>query len=413
MPRHDAHADPLDPAVAEDLRRLEAALCGGESADGELVRLVEAVRADVAPPTLAFRTSLDERVAAGFPAGGGPRAWAAAVGHRLAALPLPLSPGPALGLAAAALIALVVGIGVLRDTGTTNNAATFSQGTVSSSVAKEAAPSSAAAAGAVPRQDNATREVVPQSGPVVPQSSPVAPTAAGTGTPSFGRKVQQSTRLALTADKGKLQATADGVVQVTQSAGGIVEQSDVNATDTGGTADFTLSIPTAKARDTVRRLSALAHVSAVNQSATDITGSFVAVVDRLSDARAERRALLKSLDAARTPGGIARLKGQIAANRNEIAGLKGQLNGLRHRADNTTVLVSLAAAEDKGSATPSTGGWSAGDAAKDALRVLEVAFGVLLVAIAVAVPLGLLVLPAAVGTRVARRRRREHALDAG
>lgn len=395
MSRHDRHAEPLDPAVVEDLRRLEAALGGSASADPELLRLVEAVRADGAPPSLAFRQSLDDRVAAGFPAGGGPRAWTAVLRARLAMLPL--SPGPALGLAATALIALVV-FGVLRDTGTGGPAPDAVVSSTLDSAARQSAP---------PAGAGATMESV-----VPPPSITPAPVTPGTATPPFGRKVQQSTRLTLTADKAKLQKTADDVVQVTQSAGGIVEQSDVNATDTGGTADFTLSIPTAKARATVRRLSALAHVDAVSQSATDITESFVGVVDRLSDARAERRALLKGLDGARTPQDIARLKARIVANRNEIARLNGQLNGLRHRADNTTVLVSLGAEEGVGSTVPSHGGWSAGDAANDALRVLEVAFGVLLVVLAVALPVGLIVLPAAVGTRVARRRRREHALDA-
>ena len=56
--------------------------------------------------------------------------------------------------------------------------------------------------------------------------------------------------------------------------------------------------------------------------------------------------------------------------------------------------------------------WTPGDAADDALRVLEVAAGVALIALAVALPLALLGAPAAVAARWSRRRRREHALDA-
>lgn len=64
---------------------------------------------------------------------------------------------------------------------------------------------------------------------------------------------------------------------------------------------------------------------------------------------------------------------------------------------------------DEGSA--GGGPWNPGDAAGDALRVLEVALGVLLIALAVALPLALILLPAHFGARATRRRRREHALD--
>ena len=61
---------------------------------------------------------------------------------------------------------------------------------------------------------------------------------------------------------------------------------------------------------------------------------------------------------------------------------------------------------------PADDNWTPGDAAHDALRVLEVAAGVALIALAIVVPLALLALPALVGARWTRRRRREHALDA-
>ena len=57
------------------------------------------------------------------------------------------------------------------------------------------------------------------------------------------------------------------------------------------------------------------------------------------------------------------------------------------------------------------GAWTPGDAARDALRVLEVAAGVALVVLALAVPLALLAALAMVSARWATRRRRERALD--
>ena len=58
------------------------------------------------------------------------------------------------------------------------------------------------------------------------------------------------------------------------------------------------------------------------------------------------------------------------------------------------------------------GRWTPGDAAKDAGRVLEVIAGVLVIALAILIPLGILAGLAAYGNRGLTRRRRERALEA-
>jgi hypothetical protein len=71
---------------------------------------------------------------------------------------------------------------------------------------------------------------------------------------------------------------------------------------------------------------------------------------------------------------------------------------------------------DRSAGAPGTeeddGSWTPGDAAHDALRVLEVIAGIALIAAAIAIPLALLGLLTALTLRYTRRRRREHALDA-
>jgi N-methylhydantoinase B/oxoprolinase/acetone carboxylase alpha subunit len=59
-----------------------------------------------------------------------------------------------------------------------------------------------------------------------------------------------------------------------------------------------------------------------------------------------------------------------------------------------------------------SGTWTPGDAARDALRVLEVAAGVILIGLAAGIPLALVGGAAALVARSSRRRRRENALDA-
>jgi hypothetical protein len=60
-----------------------------------------------------------------------------------------------------------------------------------------------------------------------------------------------------------------------------------------------------------------------------------------------------------------------------------------------------------GHASSSGGGWTPADAARDALRVLEVAAGVILVGLAAGIPLALLLGAAWLAAHSTRRRRRE------
>jgi hypothetical protein len=76
--------------------------------------------------------------------------------------------------------------------------------------------------------------------------------------------------------------------------------------------------------------------------------------------------------------------------------------------------VTLIGDRTLGSGDPGDDGssWSPGDAWRDAGRILEVAAGVALIALAVLLPLSLVALAAWVAARQVTRRRRERALDA-
>jgi hypothetical protein len=65
----------------------------------------------------------------------------------------------------------------------------------------------------------------------------------------------------------------------------------------------------------------------------------------------------------------------------------------------------------KSQPAPGGGSWSPGDAARDAVRVLEVSAGVALVGLAVLVPLALLGAAGGLAAGAYRRRRREAALQ--
>jgi hypothetical protein len=225
--------------------------------------------------------------------------------------------------------------------------------------------------------------------------------------------VQRGAELTLPPAAADVQDTADGVVRETQAAGGYVQQSNIATRDGGGggggEATFTLRIPSAHLDDTLGRLSKLAHVGALNQAATDITAQTNQAADLLAEARAERKALLRALGRATTDRQIASLKARLRDNRSQIAQRKGALDAQRRRAELATVDVSVEGT--KATNKHEGGAWTPGDALHDAGRVLEVAGGVALIALAVLIPIAIVALLALLAARQLRRHRRETALD--
>jgi hypothetical protein len=338
-----------DPTVAAELAELDRALAGEDSPLNQLVADVRAQRPQMEP---AFAARLDRMVDDARTAPRRPRwlAWSSLA-----------------GLAAAVIVAVVLVSG---------NDRTPLRG-LSPQVR---APSTAAESGAA--------KSLASPAPVSGQA----------------RKVERTTALALSTDRADVQNVADDVVATTQRFGGIVDSSQTSTSDSEASAVFVLRIPTARLDDAIAALSKLAHVSSLQQGSTDITSSFVSSEARLHDARAERRALLKALARATTTQAIDAIKARLRDNRSQIAQLKGELDALRRRANLARVDVTVAG---NGHASSSGGGWTPADAARDALRVLEVAAGVILVGLAAGIPLALLLGAAWLAAHSTRRRRRE------
>ncbi|MCW3046344.1 MAG: hypothetical protein JWO74_628 [Solirubrobacterales bacterium] len=377
----------LDPLVAEELERLDAALAGSADADPGLEALVRDVRAEAPEMTPAFRGALDDRVRAGFP-----RA------RRFAWRPSRTLLVPALGAAATLLIAVAV-IGLAGGGGGPGGSGGTGKASSSAGTVSGAAPGAASAAPPVTRES-----AVPQ------KSAPVAPPLPLTGGAS-GRQVERAAQLTLTSAPADVQDVADGVIRTAGALGGYVETSQISSSDQGGGASLRLRVPSARLDDAIARLSELAHVGSLTRASTDITAPVVSATSRLGDARAERDALLRALGKATTDREIASLRERLRLNRSQIAALEGELAGLRRRANMATVDVTVEGTGPKAGA--GTGGaWTPKDALHDALRVLEVAAGVTLVACAVLVPLALLAALGALAARGLRRRRRDAALDA-
>jgi hypothetical protein len=269
--------------------------------------------------------------------------------------------------------------------------------------AQPEASSDALKSGSGSASSGATKQAAPPSAAAAPSS----PTPLARGS----RKVERSTQLELTTTD--VQEAADGVVRATQSVGGFVQSSQVATGDGHSRASFVLRVPAGRLDDAIARLSRLGHVKSLQQQSQDITNSYDSASARLAEARAERRGLLRALAKATTAEQIASLRARIADNRRELQGYQREFDAVRNRANYATVGVDLTGRPRKQAAAPADKGpWTPGDAAHDALRVLEVAAGVALIALAVLVPLALVGAAGGFAAGAVRRRRREAALSA-
>lgn len=386
----------MDPIVEQELEALEAVLAG-ERRDHELALIADEARAAAPPmpPGLALR--LESAAAEGFPKARAERArpgWL-----RRPALV------PALGALATVLLALVVGVSVLR--GGNENDVTFDTG------AGQAELSTGSSGGSAADSAASSSTAAGSSGALVPPAAEDVDTLARRAPASGPRRVRRAAELILATPIADLQKTSDAVARTADRLGGHVQRSDVSASDEAGQATFDLRIPTPRLDEAMAALSELGDVRSRTQRAQDITARFTSARSRLQDARAERQALLRALAEADTSQEIDSINARLAIARARIAAAKGDLFGARRAAGLARVSVTVVAdpGDNEGGALGGGDGWTPGQALDDAVEVLSVAAGVAIVAVAAAIPAAVLALLALLAWRVYRRRSRELALE--
>ena len=411
------HDEPIDPEVSASLDAIDAVLAGdpvsAEYAElAEIALLLTGERPQARP---SFAERMDERVARRFaqvppPAAKKPRrSWA---GFWQA------SGAMAAGVAVIVGIAIVAGGHNGASSESSSSSSPFAATTASSGASAGSAASSSAAG--LP----AHRAPAPNRAEKSAASAPAATTASGSASsgaaeslqpPTTGRKVVQSAQLQLAAPANRIDDVAQQVYNVIGQLNGIVVRSTI--TQTGGldgSANFQLSVPSASLGQAMSQLSSLHYASVLSRTdaSQDITDQYGAAKRALSDVRALRTSLLKQLASATTTEQIDSLKAQIRDAEASISSDQATLNRLNHQVGFSQLALDISA---RSAPAPvphhSSGGFGIGRAAHDAGRVLTVAAGVALIAIAALTPVALVAaLLWWVGSAV-RRRRREQALD--
>jgi hypothetical protein len=423
---------PIDPEIAASLDAIDATLAG-EPVDpkyADLAELALLLSTDRPQCSDEFARTMDERVARRFaPA---PTATAGGTGHGGRRRRSFWSLAPVWGSAVAGLaiaVMVVVNLGGGTTSNSSSSAASFnasppltttSASTASSSAGSVAGGTALLSVPAPPRSlkhaaanGTATRSPAPiAAAPVVSAASGSTPATAPTP-PANGRKIIQSAQLALNAPPTRIDAVAQQVFNVVGAQSGFVNRSSVTAANNPGAyAEFQLSIPSQNLSQTMAQLSKLryASVSSRTDNTQDVNNQSVGDNRAVDEDKAKRTALLKQLANAVTTQQIDSITAQIHDINAKLAADESTLNSLNHAIAYSRIQLTINAA----SALPAThhhSGFTLGKAAHDAGRVLTVAAGVALITLAAAVPIALLAALAWWIASVARRRRREQALD--
>ncbi len=392
---HGAEDEAMAPEAAAALLAIDATLAGDpvDPEHAELARLALSLREGRPEPSAGFVTALDARVQRRF-------APAAADPPRRRRARSLLAAG---GVAVAAMAAVAAGVVIAAN----------HPGSASRPLADVFASSSSAAAGSAAPAASSSAGI--RSAPSAAASSKTAQLgAAPTPAPSPKRQIVQSAQLALAARPGRIDDVAQQVFNVIGAEHGIVDSSNITATGNAhGDATFQLRVPSSRLSATMTALSRLRGAAVVSRRDTtaDITARLGGAGQRLAEARALRRGLLKQLAAATTTQAVDTIKLRLRRADASIASDVSRLGGLRRRVAYSRIAVTIQTARPP-APPPATGGsFTLGRAAHDAGRVLVVVAGGALIALAVLVPVGLVVALATWIGLLIRRRRREQALD--
>ena len=349
------------------------------------MKTLEDTLREIAPtPDPDFVADMERRMQLGFPPKKPPRLARPTI-------TLPRFGRPAFaGAAASAMLALVVSLAIVTDGDDPQPDApvAFEAQGGGGAVAPDAvAPTTARdsdSGGGSRRAGNDVRALSTEAAPdIAPRPIPppgnVAPNRRA-------RKVEQAAQLTLAAGTDEFDQIADSVFAIAARRNGFVLQSSFTETDEGTSSGyFDLRVPAAQLQQTLNELSGVATVRSRSESASDVTGAFVSVRDRLRTARAEQKSLLVRLEHALTEEAASAIRRRLGIVGRRIGGLRSQLRNLRERTGFATVSVQLV---DEASGSEAAGS-ETDEAFDDAVASLEDILTFLIRALGVAVPVAL------------------------
>ncbi|HVV88989.1 MAG TPA: DUF4349 domain-containing protein [Solirubrobacterales bacterium] len=360
-------------------------------------------------PRPEFAATLDERAAAGFPRRQAPSAAAmpfALLADRWRALSPRRRLVPVL---AVALAALAVATGIVAIVGSGSKSLdSGSEGQFLSELKTFGSEEGSRSGGGPESGGAAAAEAAPSNAagvepPQLDKSSKL----------STHRDIERSAYVVLGTRPGEVAGAAAKVFEAVHAASGVVLHSKVRSGSAGATgASFELLIPSDKLGDALSAISSIAEVRERHDATDDITAPTVGAGEELRDSNASIEGLLKELGDVETEAERESVEARLREERRRHAAIRASLDHLHKRASMSKVTVRIVTDHGTGAAPPSKGddGWGIGDAFHDAGRILTIAAGVVLLALAVLAPIALIALALWLANRLRLRRLRERTL---
>lgn len=149
--------------------------------------------------------------------------------------------------------------------------------------------------------------------------------------------------MTVTVARGKVPEAAARIVGLTTGYGGYVLTSQISTADSSAPpyADITVRIPANAYDAAIQRFGEIGRVQGVQTSATDVTGQYVDLRARLSQARQVDRRLLGFLARTATVTEALAVKARIDDTQLRVEQLTGQLKALREQVTYGTLTVSV------------------------------------------------------------------------
>jgi hypothetical protein len=242
-----------------------------------------------------------------------------------------------------------------------------------------------------------------------PQGLSVAPQDNGITSAKIPRDVARDTRLTLAADGGEIERLSDRVNAIVDRFGGYVANSNVRGGEGNrGRATFDLMIPASQYKPALAALSRLAHVRSRSQSSVDITTQVNRAERQVRRWTARVNRLETQLAAANTTGQRIVLRRQLAVANAALRVATGEVRTNRARVNYVPIALTIVA--DKTAADTDTG--AIAKAFEKAGEILTAIAAVLIVALAVLIPLALIVAAFWFGLRRWNRARAQRTIDA-
>jgi len=182
------------------------------------------------------------------------------------------------------------------------------------------------------------------SGPVAsdaPQKSP--------GDVSFlpktpeGPRVQRTARVALDVATGQFDSTLNDVIAIVDQAGGYISGSQAQADDGQPmrSGQVTFQVPSAHFDDVLTQIRKKGTPRTITISGNDVSLQYVDLQARLTNAEAQRNAMLALLQQARSVSDTIQIQNQLGQVTGQIQELKGQISFLDHSTTYATVSVAI------------------------------------------------------------------------